>query len=54
MEEDYTPEQTALAAAYATVSEGLAEWAREQFREGYTVREVKQRLHDAVRMSGRD
>ena len=47
-EEDFTPEQAALIAALGEVAEALAEWAREQFREGFTVGQVKSRIHDAA------
>lgn len=47
MEEDFTPEQQELIRNLSTVSEALADWARDQLREGFTARQLWERLKRA-------
>ena len=48
MEEDWTEDQREFLKELADVSEALAGWAREQFREGWTAGQVKDKLRRAA------
>ena len=48
MEEDWTEAQREFLVELATVSEAIAGWAREQFREGWTANQVKDKLRLAA------